>query len=63
MKFDQLCTLITENCNTEQKCKSNAIISLPISMKKLSEARMGFDFGLLRGARGAKIKKLFEIKS
>ena len=24
---------------------------------------MGFDFGLFRGTRGAKIKKLFEIKS
>ena len=51
MKFDQLCTVITENCNAN-KCKSNAIISLPISMKKLSEARMGFDFGLFRGAKG-----------
>ena len=40
---------------------------LSLSMKKLSEARMGFDFGLYRGARGggggAKIKKLFEIKA
>ena len=53
MKFDQLCTVITETCN---KCKSNAIISLQISMKKISEAQMGFDFGLFRGTRG-EIKK------
>ena len=40
--------------------KGNATISLPISMKKLSEAQIGVNFGHFRGASGVKIKNLFE---
>ena len=59
MKFDKLCTVITAKLYTEP-IKSNAAISLPISIYKYQRPEWGFDFGHFRGARGAKIKKLIE---
>ena len=62
MKFDQLCTVITENCSAN-KCKSNAIISLPISMKKFQRPEWGLFSVFLRAQGGQKIKNLFEKMS
>ena len=55
----------SHNCQTVamNKIKCNATIFLPISIKLLLEVPMGVDFGHFRGARGTKIKNLFEKKS